>query len=358
VLVTRMGLSPATVTDPVRIRAAWDDVLDQARRVPGVESAALVDTVPMRQGFNQNGYWTNAAVPPENEQPIALSTSVTPDYLKVTGIPLRQGRFFDDRDRMGTQPVVVIDEVLARQAFGGREAVGKQLWIPDMATGPVQVVGVVGHVRHWGPAGDDQAQVRAQFYYPFAQVADRLLRRWSELMSIAVRTSVPPLSVVKALRRAVRGATNDQVIYEVRTFEQLARNSLARQRFLMLLFGMFAGLALLLACIGIYGVLAYLTSQRVPEIGVRMALGAKARDVMWLVLRGSLGMIFLGVGVGAAAAVAAGRVLERLVEGMRPGSASTFAVVLPVLVVAALIASFVPARRASRVDPVKALRQE
>jgi putative ABC transport system permease protein len=189
-------------------------------------------------------------------------------------------------------------------------------------------------------------------------VPNGALRRWSELMSIAVRTDIEPLSVVESLRRELRGAAKDQVLYEVQSMEHIAHESLARQCFLMLLFGVFAGLALLLASIGIYGVLAYLTSQRVPEIGVRMALGARARDVMWLVLRGSFGMIFEGVGVGAVAAIAAGRVLQRLVEGMQTGVVSTFLVTIPVLVTAALIASFVPARRASRVDPVKALRQE
>jgi ABC-type antimicrobial peptide transport system permease subunit len=177
-------------------------------------------------------------------------------------------------------------------------------------------------------------------------------------MSIAVRTNIEPLSIVESLRREVRGATNDQVLYEVHTMEELAKESLARQRFLMLLFGIFAGLALLLACIGIYGVMAYLTGRRVPEIGVRMAFGANARDVVWMVLRGSLAMIIGGVAVGAAAAWAAGRVLERLVEGMQPTGLSTFAITIPVLVAAALCASFVPARRASLVDPVKALRQE
>jgi predicted permease len=283
---------------------------------------------------------------------------VTPDYLQVMGIPLRHGRFLNDQDHIGNEPVIVIDDVLAQRAFPGQEAVGKRLWVPDMSPDPVKVVGVVGHVRYWGLAGDDQAQVRAQFYYPFAQVPDRNLRRWSELTSIAVRTSIAPLSVLEPLRREVRGAANDQVLYRVYTLEQLASDSIAQQRFLMLLFGIFAGLALLLACIGIYGVLAYLTGQREPEIGVRMAFGANARDVVWMVLRGSLGMISGGVVVGGAAALAAGRVLERSVNGMQPTGLSTFAVTIPVLVIAALIASFVPARRASRVDPMKALRQE
>ena len=358
VLVTRMALSPTTLDNPAKIRAVWQDVLDRSRRVPGVQSVTMVDTVPMRQGNNQLGYWTTAAIPPENQLPIALATSVTPDYLTVMGIPLLKGRFFNDRDRLGSELVIVIDSVLAQHAFGGQEPVGRRLWVPDMGSNPVRVVGVVGHVRHWGLAGDDQSQVRSQFYYPFAQVPDPLLRRWSELMSIAVRTGADPLNVVQPLRREVRGVANDQVLYEIRTMEQLASDSLARQRFLLLLFGIFAGLALLLACIGIYGVLAYLTSQRVPEIGLRMALGAGAGEVMWLVLRQSLGMILLGVGVGAGAALAAGRILQRLVQGMQPTEPSTFAVMIPVLLAAVLFASFLPARRASRVDPLNALRQE
>jgi ABC-type antimicrobial peptide transport system permease subunit len=177
-------------------------------------------------------------------------------------------------------------------------------------------------------------------------------------MSIAVRTSVDPLSVVEPLRREVRGTGNDQAFYEIQTMEQLARDSLARQRFLLLLFGVFACLALTLACIGIYGVLAYLTSQRVPEIGVRMALGASASEVVWLVLRQSLGMISIGVAVGIAGSLAAGRLLQRLVEGVRPAEPSTFFLTAAVLVAAALAASLAPARRASRVSPIAALRQE
>ncbi len=177
-------------------------------------------------------------------------------------------------------------------------------------------------------------------------------------MSVAVRTKIRPLDVVQPLRQKLRGAAADQALYEVRTLDQLVSASLARQRFLLLLFGIFAGLALLLACIGIYGVLAYLASQLVPEIGVRMTLGATAQDVVRLILGQSLVMIFVGVGVGIVAALAAGRILNRLVEGMRPADVSTFAITIPVLVIAALFASFAPARRASRVDPVSALNQQ
>ena len=358
VLVTRMALSPAVLHDTARIRAAWDEVLDRAERLPGVEAVSMVDTVPMRQGYNENGYYRpNAPVPPENQQPVALATCVTPDYLRVMGIALREGRFFTDRDRLGSQPVIVIDDVLARSAFPGQDAVGQQLRIPDMGAQPLLIVGVVAHVRYWGLAGDDRSKVRAQFYYPFGQVPDGWLVRWSELMSIAVRTTVPPLSEVEPLRHELRGATNDQVLYEVRTLEQLAAASLDRQRFLLFLFGIFAALSLLLASIGIYGGLAYLTGLRVPEFGVRMALGATARDVRSLVFRQSLGMILLGVLAGASAALAAAHLLQRLVEGMQPLNSETFVLMIGVLVAAALLATFLPARRASRTDPMRALRQ-
>jgi ABC-type antimicrobial peptide transport system permease subunit len=177
-------------------------------------------------------------------------------------------------------------------------------------------------------------------------------------MSLAVRTSIPPLNAVEPLRRVVRGASSDQTLYQIRTMQQLASGTLARQRFLMLLFGVFSSLALLLACIGIYGVLAYVTRQRVPEIGLRMALGASAQDVMRLVFRQSLRMILVGVGIGVATALAAARLLERLVAGVRSTEPLTFAIMISVLVAAALFASFLPARRASRVDPMSALRQE
>jgi predicted permease len=358
VLTAHFALSPTALANPTQLRAAWQEVLDRARRLPDVESAALTDIVPMREGENSLPYWTTPTPPPPDQEAVALASSVTPDYWKVMGIPLRRGRLFNEQDREDSELVVVIDENLAHHAFGGEDAVGKHLWIHAMGPAPVRVVGVVGHVRHWGLAGDDQSRVHDQMYYPFAQVPAPLLHFFSTIMSIAVRTRTPPLNVVESLRRELRGASGDQALYEVRTIEQLVSASLEQQRFLLFLFGIFAGLALLLACIGIYGVLAYLTGQRVPEIGVRMALGANVSDIVQLVLRQSLEMVLVGLGVGIFAALAAGRALQRLVEGMQPTSASTFAIMIPLLMVSALLASFIPARRASLVDPVRALRQE
>jgi putative ABC transport system permease protein len=356
VLITRMALSPTVLNDPAAARAAWDDVLKRAVTVPGVNAIAMVDSVPMRSGNNQLTYWTSPAPPPPNQQPFTLATSVTPGYLDVMGIAVRRGRFFNDRDRLGTTPVIVVDDVLAQQAFGSQDPVGKRLWLQDL--GAAEIIGVVGHVRFWGFAADDAAPVRAQLYYPFAQVPDGLVRRWSELMSIAVRTSVDPQQVVGPLRRELRGAAGDQVLYEVRTLDELANGTLARQRFLLFLFSVFAGVGLVLAFIGVYGVLVYLTNQRVPEFGVRMALGATAARVRQLVLGQSLGLIAIGVGIGTVAAVAAGRVLVRLVEGVQGIDVSTLLVAIAVVICAALLAGAVPAYRASRVDATTALRQE
>ncbi|HEY6249708.1 MAG TPA: ABC transporter permease [Candidatus Angelobacter sp.] len=360
VLTARIALSPAVLAKPERTRAAWKELLDRASHVPGVQAVALVDTVPMRQGNNPLPYWNSAALPPEKDMPLVLTNCVTPDYLKVMGIPLLRGRFINEQDRLNNENemVIVIDDVLAQHAFGGQDAVGKLLWVPDMSKKPLKVVGVVGHVRYWGLAGDDQATIRAQLYYAFDQIWDVWVRRWSEHMSVAVRTGVPPLNVLDTLRHAVRGDTGDQVLYQVHTLEDLASASVARQRLLVFLFGIFAALALLLACVGIYGVLSYLTSRRTSEIGVRMALGATARDVIRLVLRQSVGMILIGVGIGIVAALASGRVLLHVVDGMQPTEPLTLAMMISLLMAAALMASFVPARRASRLDAVHALRSE
>ncbi len=356
VLVTRVAFSPGSLKDAAQTRSAWQQLLDNAHQTPGVRAAALTDIVPMREGINEAGYWTSGAQPPPNEMPLAVQSSVTPDYLKVMGIPLRAGRFFTDTDRVGGNPVVVIDEVLARNAYREQDPIGKRLFLQGI--GPVQIVGVVGHVRHWGLAQDDQAGVRAQVYWPLANLPDQLTRIFSSFLSLTVRTDVTPDSMVEPLQQRLRGTTGGPALYEIRTMEQLASASLARQRFLVLLFGVFAVLALLLACVGIYGVMAYLTSQRVPEIGLRMALGANAFNIMRLVLKQSMGMILVGAGLGILAALAAGRLLLHVVDGMRPMDPLTLSAMVAILFAAALFASFFPARRASRLDAVQALRGE
>jgi len=176
VLTARLTLSPATLANAAQTRAAWQDVMDRLRRVPGVQAVATVDTVPMREGSNAIPYRTIAAAPPEETQPIALANSVSPDYLKVTGIRLLGGRFFDDQDHLANESVVVIDEVMAREAFPGEDPIGKHVWT-DLVADPARAVGVVGHVRYWGLASDDVATVRAQLYYPFTQVPDQIMRR-------------------------------------------------------------------------------------------------------------------------------------------------------------------------------------
>ena len=358
VLAAHVALSPAALESPAKTRAAWENVLERARRLPAVQSVALADVIPMRVGEDSVGYWATPVPPPPDQVALALTSMVTPDYLSVMGMRLRQGRFLNEQDRIGHEMVTVIDDNLAQHAFGGTDPVGQGLWIQGMPSNPVRIVGVVGHVRHWGLAGDDQSRVRDQIYLSFYQLPDPVLHFISSVMSITVRTTIAPLDVAEPLRRELRGTGGDQTLYDVHTMDDLARASLDRQRFLLWLFGVFAGLALLLACIGIYGVLTYLTNQRVPEIGLRMALGANARDVMRLVLGQSFGIIVVGIGVGILGALGTARLFEHLVDGVRRIDPSTLAIMIPILLAAAFLASFIPARRASRVDPMSALRQE
>jgi putative ABC transport system permease protein len=283
---------------------------------------------------------------------------VTPDYLRVMGIPLLDGRFVDDHDRFDTEPVVVVDDNLAGHAFGRSDVVGRYLWVSAMGPSPLRIVGVVGHVRHWGLASDDQSRVRDQMYYPFAQVPLRLLRTFSGFMSIALRTAVSSGDIVEPLRRELRGTAADQALYDVHTMEQLVGASLARQRFLALLFAVFGGVSLVLATVGVYGVLAYLTRQRTAEIAVRMALGATRADIMRLVVGQSAALLATGVAIGTSGAWAAARVLHRLVAGVGPADPLTFSVMTAALIVAALLASALPARRAGQVAPIQALRAD
>jgi len=357
-LSARVALSPSVLSNPAQGRAAWQELMESIRNVPGVQSVALTDIVPMREGENVLDYRPTAAPLPPSQEPEALASAVTPDYLQVMRLPLIRGRFFTDNDKLGAPQVVVIDEKLAHHAFGEQYPVGKVLWIPALGNQPVQVIGVVGHVRHWGLADDDLSRVQDQVYYPLAQVPDQLVRFFSSVLSTVVRTNVPPLNTLQALQKQARGAASDQTLYEARTMEQLVSASLARQRFLLLLFAIFAGLALLLACIGIYSVIAYLTGQRVPEFGVRMALGAHSSNIIALVLRESIAIILVGIGIGLLASIGSGRLLQRLVPGLQTSQGPILMVVLPLLILAALFACYIPARRAGKVDPAVSLRSE
>jgi putative ABC transport system permease protein len=357
-LTARFALSPASLTTPAQMRAAWQSVLDQLRSTTGVQSAALSDIIPMRDGENVLPYSTTPLANPSDAASFALASTVTPDYLAVTNIPLRSGRFFTDDDKLGNAPIIVIDQNLARHAFGTTNVVGRRLYVPNLNAEPSLIVGVVGHVRHWGLAGDDQSRVHDQIYYPFAQVPDHIMRFFSTVMSVAIRTKGDPSAMITPLRSELRGGAGDQMLYDTSTMDQLVAASLDSQRFLLLLFGIFAALALLLACIGIYGVLSYLTTQRIPEIGVRMALGATTREVVRLILRQSLAMILTGIAIGFLAALAAARLLRRMVEGMQPAEPLTFAAMIAILFATALLASYIPARRASHTNPVEALRQD
>ncbi len=357
-LTARVAFSPRVLSNPAQSRAAWREFAENLRQVPGVQDVALTDIVPMREGENVIGYWATPVAPPPNQAPIALASSVSPDYLKVMGIPLLRGRFFNDNDRLNHAPVVVIDQNLAHHAFGNENPVGKRLWMQVMGNTPSEIIGVVGHVRHWGLANDDQSQVQDQCYYSLFQVPDSLTRFFSSVMSVAIRTDVRPLSVVEALQRQARGSSGDQALYEVRTMEQLVSGSLALQRFLLGLFGIFSALALSLACLGIYGVITYLTNERVPEFGVRLALGASTGNVMQLVLRQGLILALAGGGIGTVISLAAGRALQRMVAGVPGPDAVVYCAMLSVLFAVALLACYLPARRAAKVDPMVALRYE
>jgi putative ABC transport system permease protein len=358
VLSARVAVSPSVLKDPAKARANWKDLIEDVKRVPGVESASLTDSVPMREGEWVANYSVTASIPPLSQAPQALAFAVGPDYLNVVRLPLVKGRFFNENDKPGNAQVVVIDERFAHHAFGGEDPVGRLLWIPGIGTGPVQVVGVVGHVRKWGLAKDDLSPVQDQVYYPLTQLPDKLIPIFSTFISIVIRTDVSPLSTLEALRQQVRGVAGDQTLYDVSTLEQLAGASLAEQRFLLLLFGIFSGLALLLACVGIYGVLAYLLSQRVPEFGVRLAMGATSSDIVRLVLRESLVIILSGIAIGMATSWGGERVLRDLVPAAQTSQLLIFVVILPVMIAVSLLASYIPARRAAKVDPMVALRYE
>jgi putative ABC transport system permease protein len=271
-------------------------------------------------------------------------------------IPLRAGRFINEHDTLASAPVAVIDEVMAKHVFPGQNPVGKQFSM--MLLGAVQVVGVVGHVKHWGLDSDDTSKIRDQLYFPFMQIPDKFMDETVTGLTLMLRTGPEPLSMVSAVKAQVAGPTRDQPLHGVQSMEQIISDSLAERRFTMLLLIIFAATALLLAAVGIYGVISYAVTRRIHEMGIRATLGASRAEIVGLVLRQGMKLAGIGLIAGLAAAVVVTQLLSKMLYGVRAWDPATLTGVAVVLGGIALVACYVPARRAAGVDPVVALRCE
>jgi predicted permease len=357
ILTTQVALSPTVMASPPAIRLAYRQLLQRVAAVPGVQSAAITSVVPLGESDSEIQFWPGTGPqPPQDRMTSAMFYIVTSDYPSAMQIPLRRGRFFTDRDNLASPPVAVIDEVLARRVFPGQDPIGRQISL--MVIGPVQIVGVVGHVKHWGLDSDDTAKIRDQIYFPVLQVPDMFLSEAVAGLTLMLRTGPEPLSLVSAVRAQVAGPTQDQPIYAVRTMEQIIEGSLAERRFTMLLLIIFAATALLLAAVGIYGVMSYAVTRRSHEIGIRAALGASRREIVGLVVRQGMRLAAIGMAAGLVAALALTRFMAGLLYGVRPADPATLAAVTLLLGGIALLACYIPARRAAAVDAVVALRCE
>jgi predicted permease len=357
ILTTQVALSPKVMASPPGIRLAYQQLLGRVAAVPGVQLAAITSVVPLSERNSEMPFWPDAGPQPaQDRMTSAMFYLVTPDYPSVMQIPLRRGRFFTDRDTLASPPVVVIDDVLARRVFPSQDPVGRQIGI--MVLGPVEIVGVVGHVKQWGLDADDTARIREQIYFPFLQVPDKFMSGGVAGLTLVLRTGTEPLSLVSAVRAQVAGPTQDQPIYAVRTMEQIIADSLAERRFTMLLLIIFAATALLLAAVGIYGVMSYAVTRRSHEMGIRAALGASRGEIVGLVVRQGMRLAAIGMAGGLIAALALTRFLAGLLYGVRPADPATLAAVTLLLGAIALLACYIPARRAAAVDAVVALRCE
>jgi len=362
VITFQVGLSPS-VTTPSRVRIAYQQLVDRIRQIRGVEAADITALLPLSQQDNSGPFWVGSHQPASMAQiPRAIYYPIGPDYLSTMEIPLLRGRSLTPADNVNSERVVVIDSLLARAYFSDGEAVGQSLTIPHWGAArnvAARVVGVVGHVEHWGL--DGSLGEKPQIYYSFYQLPDEVLPVFRGDVTLAVRTPFDAATVMDAIRTVVYEAGSDQPVYNIRTMQELVSASMGRQRFPMLLLVAFAVLALLLACVGIYGVISYSVSERVREIGIRMALGAEKRDVLRMVVGQGLRLAVAGVAIGAVATLTLAPLLSsfsHLLYGVRAADPLTFIAVALGLLGAALLACYIPARRAARLDPMIALRQE
>jgi predicted permease len=354
-----IALAPDKITDPAKIRATYRQLLDGLQTTPGVEAVSLfAGSLPLKGGDTDFPFWREGQPKPatRNEMSLALWYAVSPDYLRTMKIPLLRGRFLTDQDNEKAAPVMVIDEAFAKESFGDRDPIGHHLNIDMLDVSP-EIVGVVGHVKHWG-LDESNKPMHSEMYVPFMQINDKFLPLIVNGAGVVVRTKGAPAAVLGAIREEVSKLDSRQVIYDTMTMDEIVARSVRAQRFSMILLGAFAALALLLAAIGIYGVISYLVGQRVNEIGVRMALGAQQKDILRLVVGDGARLALIGAGAGILLALGVTRLMANQLYGVSTTDPLTFAGVAALLVAVALFACYIPARRAMRVDPMVALRHE
>jgi predicted permease len=361
VLTFGVSLPPLLMkAPPDAIRAALRDLHSTLGATPGVHALALSwGGLPMASE-DDSLFWLASEPKPtsENDMKWSLSYVVEPDYLSVMQIPLKRGRFFTPKDSEHAPAVAVVDDVFARTYFPNANPIGQRLFLSNFDSQQVQIVGIVGHVKQWGLDTDDTEQLRAQIYTPYMQLPDKPMALSPYGTTVVVRTGAPPAAVFESLRRTSSQMSSQQVLFIPQTMEEIISSSLAGRRFSLILLGFFAALALLLSSVGIYGVISYLVGQRTQEIGIRIALGARGWDVLQLVLSHSAKMACLGVIVGVAGSLLLTQLMAKMLYGVSPSDPLTFFAVAAILTLVALAASYLPARRAMRVDPIVALRYE
>ncbi len=350
---------PSIGPTPEANRENWRLLNDKLNAIPGVKAASLTATAMPLGGDSELGFWVEGQPKPssESEMKQSLFYVIQPDYLKVLRIPLKRGRFLSPQDNERSPLVTVIDERFARLAFGNEDPVGKRINL-DILNISAEVVGVVGHVNQWGLDSDAQATVQAQCYFEISQIPDQFVPLLASHLGVILRTEGLPMAQANSIRQALAQINSQMVMFGNRTMEQVISSSLATRRFSMILLGIFAGLALVMSCVGIYGVISYLVGQRTHEIGIRMALGAARQDVLRMVLGEGAKLALVGVGCGLAAALVLTRLMATMLFGISAHDPLSFAAVAGLLILVALLACYFPARRATKVDPLVALRYE
>ena len=348
-LTMNLVLPAANYKEGPQRAAFYADLLRRVEALPGVESVAAVNHLPLGGSNSSTGFLVEGIpAPPPGQEFLGRYRVCTPNYFKTMGIAVLKGRAFTDQDKAGAPPVIIVNETLARKYWPDSEPVGKRM----RYTGPLdqnpwmQVVGVVRDVKH-----DMTLPITEDFYVPHAQDS------WQSMVLVA-KTKVEPASMAAPIRQQVWAIDKNQPVFAVHTMREVRAISLALYSFSSVMLSIFAGLALLLAAIGIYGVMSYAVTQRTQEIGIRMALGARVRDVLKLVVRNGMSLAVIGVLVGLAGAYALTRLLASLLVGVTPTDVMTFSIVTFGLLVVALLACYIPARRATKVDPLVALRYE